>query len=195
MAANANLTNIHGDWDEKSPIMRLQIDQDKARVLGVTSKALATSLQAQISGTSTAEFRENDKTVNMVFRVANDNPNDFSRLKDMNIHIGGGKYVPLDQIAKITYDAEEGLIWRRNLKPTITVQANMIPGVEGPAGNDVAQKVYDQLKDIRTSLPLGYSIEIGGPWERSEKARALLFEAVPMMIIVILTCSCWLNNT
>ena len=186
MAANPNLTNINCDWDEKSPIMHLQIDQDKARVLGVTSKALATSLQAQISGSPIAEFRENDKTVNMVFRVANDNHNDLSRIKDMNIHIGNGKYVPLDQIAKITYDAEEGLIWRRDLKPTITVQANIIPGVDA-TGNDIAQKVYDSLTDVRTNLPLGYNIAIGGPLEGSAKARNLLLEPASMMIFVILT--------
>lgn len=104
----------------------------------------------------------------------------------MNIHIGNGKYVPLDQIAKITYDAEEGLIWRRDLKPTITVQANMIPGVEA-TGNDIAQKVYDNLTDVRANLPLGYSIELGGPLEGSAKARNLLLEPASMMIFVILT--------
>lgn len=187
MAAVPTLMNVHGDWDEKSTIMRLQIDQDKARILDVSSKALATSLQAQISGASIAEFRENDKTVNMVFRVANDNPNDFSRVKDMNIHIGNGKYVPLDQIAKITYDAEEGLIWRRNQKPTITVQANIMPGAAGPTGNDITQKVYDDLKDLRAALPPGYSIDIGGSLERSVIARNLLLQAAPMMVVVILT--------
>ncbi len=186
MASTNKLTNIHGDWDEKSSIMHLEIDQDKARVLGVTSKALASSLQAQISGLSMAEFREKDKTVNLAFRVSNDKHDDLSRIKNINVHLGNGKYVPLDQIAKIKYDAEEGLIWRRNLKPTITVQANIIPGVEA-TGNDIAQKVYDNLKDVRNNLPLGYSIEIGGPLERSEKARVLLVAAVPMMIIVILT--------
>ena len=186
MAANANLTNINCDWDEKSPTIRLQIDQDKARVLGVASKDLATSLQSQISGSPIAEFRENDKTVNTVFRVANDNHNELSRIKDMNIHIGSGKYVPLDQIAKITYDAEEGLIWRRDLKPTITVQANIIPGIDA-TGNDIAQKVYDNLADVRANLPFGYRIELGGPLEGSDKARNLLLEPAAMMIFVILT--------
>lgn len=186
MAATTKLTNIHGDWDEKSAVMRLQIDQDKARALGVTSKALSASLQAQISGSPVAEFRENDKTVNMVFRVANDNHNDFSRIKDMNIHVGSGKYVPLDQMAKITYDAEEGLIWRRDLKPTITVQANIIPGT-GATGNDITQKVYDNLADVRANLPIGYRIEMGGPLERSVKARTLLLAPVPLMIFAILT--------
>ena len=186
MAATNQLTNIHGDWDEKSSIVRLQIDQDKARILGVSSKALASSLQTQISGLPIAEFRENDKTVNILFRGVKDNHHNFSRIKDINVHIGNGKYVPLDQIAKITYDAEEGLIWRRNLKPTITVQANIIPGIAA-TGNDIAQKVYDQIAELRNTLPLGYSIEIGGPLERSVKAKALLLEPVPMMIFVILT--------
>jgi multidrug efflux pump subunit AcrB len=184
MAANPDLWNINLDWNEKNKVMQLEIDQDKARMLGIDTTILASSLQAQLSGAPLAEFREKDKTVSIVFRMDYQNRKDLSRIKDLNIHIGDGKFVPLDQIAKISYAAEEGLIWRRDLKPTITVQAKVIPGI---MGNDAARQVYDSLEALRDSLPSGYSIDIGGPLELSTKALKWLLEPVPLMVIIIIT--------
>ncbi|MBP1763755.1 MAG: bepE 3 [Firmicutes bacterium] len=184
MTEYPDVFNVNLDWNEKSKIMRLKIDQDKVRLLGISTQALASSLQSQLSGAPIAEFREKDKTVNMVFRVDSNNRTDLSKIKDMNIHIGNGKYVPLDQIAQISYDAEDGLIWRRDLKPTITVQANVVAGV---TGNDASQKIYAKLKDIRAGLPPGYRIDIGGLLERSKDAAKLLLEPVPVMIFFIIT--------
>lgn len=176
------LRNLNMDWDEKNKVMKLEIDQDKARLLGIDSKSLATSLQSQLSGSTVAEFRDNDKTVSIVFRMNSQNHKDLDRIKDLNIHIGNGKYVALDQIAKIKYDAEEGLIWRRNLKPAITVQATVPPGI---MGNDVTKKIYDNLKTLRDDLPPGYSIEVGGPLEQSNKSSSFILEMVPVMSITI----------
>ena len=184
MAANPHLTDINLDWNEKSKVMHLVIDQNKARLLGLDSQALAANLQALLSGTPVAEFREKDKTVSIVFRVDASNRNDLSRLKDLNIHIGNGKFVPLDQIAQISYEAEEGLIWRRDLKPTITVQANT---AEEVLGNDATAEAYASLVELRTALPPGYSIEIGGTTEMSVKATRWLMQPVPIMIVIIVT--------
>lgn len=118
----------------------------------------------------------------LVFRIDSQDRNDLSQIKDLNIHIGNGKFVPLDQIVKINYAAEEGLIWRRNLKPAITVQANVVPGV---MGNDITQQVYDNLKELRASLPPGYSITVGGPLEQSQKSGGFILEMVPVMLIII----------
>ena len=130
--------------------MHLSIDQDKARMLGIDSQTLATNLQTQLSGADISEFREKDKTVDVVFRIDSQNRNDLAHIKDLTIHIGSGKFVPLDQIAQISYEAEDGLIWRRDLKPTITVQADTVQGV---TGNDAANQVYANLEGLRTSLP------------------------------------------
>jgi multidrug efflux pump subunit AcrB len=184
MASDQNLTEVNMDWNEKNKVMRLAIDQDKARLLGIDSQTLAANLQALLSGTAVAEFREKDKTISIVFRVDQASRKELSRLKDLNIHIGNGKFVPLDQIAKISYEAEEGLIWRRDLKPTITVQANTAQGV---LGNDATQKAYDNLKDLRASMPPGYSIDIGGPMEMSTKATGWLLQPVPVMAVIIIT--------
>ncbi|MDF2524402.1 MAG: acriflavin resistance protein [Clostridiales bacterium] len=184
MAANPSITGINFDWSEKVKTMHLSIDQDKARMLGIDSQSLATSLQTQLSGADISEFREKDKTVDVVFRIDPQNRNDLAHIKDLNIHIGNGRFVPLEQIAKISYEAEDGLIWRRDLKPAITVQADVIQGV---TGNDAAKQVYENLKDLRNNLPPGYSITIAGSLEDSQKSIGYLLQPVPVMIIIIIT--------
>ena len=184
MAANPHIANINWDWNEKSKVMHLTVDQDKARMLGIDSQTLASSLQTLLSGTAISEFREQDKTVDVVFRIDQKNRKDLSNIKDLNIHIGSGKFVPLDQIAKINYAAEEGLIWRRNLKPTITVQADTVANA---TGNDVTKQVYESLNDLRESLPPGYRIDIGGSLERSKVSMKFLLQPVPVMFVIIIT--------
>ena len=184
LAADPNLTDISLDWNEKSKVLRLDIDQAKARALGIDNQVLSTSLQSLLSGAEVGEFREKDKTVGIVFRVDPESRQDLSRLKDLNIHIGGGRFVPLDQIAQIRYEAEEGMIWRRDLKPTITVQADT---AEGVLGDDAALGAYERLQELRTSLPPGYSIKIGGSAESSENAMRWLLQPVPAMLLIIIT--------
>lgn len=184
MANNPHLKDINLDWNEKNKVMHLMIDQDKARFLGVDSQMLASSIQSLLSGVTIAEFRQKDKTVGIDFRFDAQYRNDLSRVKDLNIHIGNGKYVPLEQIARISYDAEDGLVWRRDLKPTITVQANTVGGM---LGNDATTEAYENLNELRASLPSGYSIDIGGPMEMSLKATKWLIQPVPVMIIIIIT--------
>lgn len=184
LADNRQLVDVNLNWNEKSKVMRLKIDQDKARMLGVSSQALSASLQALVSGATIAEFREQDRTVGIDFRLDAASRNDLSRLKDLNVPLGNGKYVPLEQIASLSYEAEEGLIWRRNLKPTITVQANTAPGV---MGDDAAKAAYNSLQDIRDALPAGYSIELDGPLEMSAKATRWLMQPVPVMLLIITT--------
>lgn len=100
--------------------------------------------------------------------MAAENRNNLAQVKNCNVHIGNGRYVPLDQIAKISYDAEDGLIWRRDLKPTIIVQGEIKPG---STGNDVAKEIYDSLAAVRKDLPPGYSIEIDGPAGTKHQVR------------------------
>lgn len=183
MEGNPGTKNVNLNWSEKSKVMHLNIDQDKARKLGVTSRALATALQTQLSGAPIAEFRENDKTVSLVFRYDAGDRNDPSRMKDLNIHIGNGSYVPLDQIADISFATEDGLVYRRDLKPMILVQSEIKPGV---TGDDVAEQVYNSLAELRASLPPGYSIEYDGPKESSIEGVGYIAEPVPAMLITIM---------
>jgi multidrug efflux pump subunit AcrB len=182
MVNNPKLAHVNWDWNEKNKVMHLNIDQDKARALGVDSQNLALSLQMQISGSKVAEFYEGDKTVNIVYQLDSHNRKDLSAVKNLPVHIGSGKFVPLEQIAVISYEAEEGLIWRRDLKPTITVQAEVLPGV---TGNDATKQVYEKLKTLRASLPAGYSVDIGGSLEKSKSSMEFLLQPVPAMIVLI----------
>lgn len=184
MAGNPTLTDINFDWNEKSKVMKLTVDQDKARMLGIDSQTLASFLQTELSGAAISEFREQDKTVDLVFRLDAQNRRDLGSIKDLNIHIGNGRFVPLEQIATISYEAEEGLIWRRDLLPTITVQADIKPGT---TSNDATKQVYESLKDLRAKLPPGYSIKVGGSLERSQISVGFLAKTVPAMVLVIIT--------
>ncbi|BBB93351.1 cobalt-zinc-cadmium resistance protein CzcA [Methylomusa anaerophila] len=185
MTAHPATQNVNLNWSEKSKVMHLEIDQAKARALGISSQQLSASLQAQLSGATIAEFRERDKTVSMVFRFAEQDRNNPERIKDLNIHIGNGKYVPLDQIATIRYDAEEGLIYRRDLLPMIIVQAELNPA-SGLTGTDVTTQVYDSLQELSSSLPAGYRIEFDGATENSIKSGKFLAEPIPAVMLIIM---------
>ena len=183
MEANPGAKNVNLNWNEKSKILHLTVDQDKARQLGITSKTLSDALQAQLSGAPFAEFREYDKTVNMVFRFDSQDRYDPSRIKNLNIQASNGQYIPLDQIAKISFDTEHGLIYRRDLKPMVWVQAEIVPGA---TGDDIAQQVYESLADVRANLPLGYSIDYDGTKSDSVKATKYINATIPAMFISIM---------
>lgn len=183
MAQNPNIEQINYDWNEKSKVMHLAVDQDKLRNLGITGQDLSKTLYTQLSGASVAEYYEKDRTLDIVFKLKDDDRSDLSKVKDMPIYLGKGGYVPLEQIAKITYDAEDGLIWRRNLEPTITIRANIISGT----ANDETQKVYAATQSIRADLPIGYSIDVDGALANSNDSMKFLMVPIPIMLITIIT--------
>ncbi len=180
---NPNNKQINLDWNEKTPVMHLALDQDKLRALGITGQTLAQTLYTELSGASVAQYYEGDRTVDIMLKLQDENRSDLSKIKDTPIYLGSAGYVPLDQIAKISYDAEDGLIWRRDLKPTITVQAN----IEEGTANDETQKAYDATKDIRDALPLGYSIKAGGALSDSQDSAKYLMVPIPVMLFIIMT--------
>lgn len=183
MASDSNYTDINFDWNEKSKSMHLTLDQDKLRSMGISSQQLAQTLYTEISGASVAQYYKGDRTIDIQFRLKDDDRQDLSKIKDIPIYLGPSGYVPLSQIAKISFEAEDGLIWRRNSKPTITVQADIQQGTS----NDAAQKVYDATQDLRDHLPLGYSIEPDGALFDSQQAIKFLLVPIPAMIFIIMT--------
>ena len=183
VAADPNNTDVSLDWNEKSKVVHLTLDQDKLRAMGLSSQGIAQTLYTEISGMKAAEYYSRDRTIDIQLRLRDDDRRDLSKLKDIPIYLGSAGYVPLAQVAKISYDAEDGLIWRRDLKPTMTVQANILSGT----ANDATQKAYAATKDLRDQLPLGYSIEAGGALEDSQKSMNYLLVPVPAMIIIIMT--------
>ncbi|NQD38985.1 efflux RND transporter permease subunit [Permianibacter sp. IMCC34836] len=184
MRANPNTLDVNYDWYEKTKVVRLEVDQDKARTLGVSTQQLSQNLRTLLTGLPITQYRENDQLIDIVARTTDVERGNLSRLKDINIHVGQGRFVPLSQVARIRYEAEDGLIWRRDRLPTITVRSDIPDHVQAP---DVTMQIDPLLQAIRDKMPPGYRIEIGGSLGESVKSQASINAGMPMMIAVIVT--------
>ena len=141
--------------------------------MGLTRQTVANALQAQVSGYTVATYLEGDQQIDIVFRLQPDQRADISQLETISIPTSKGA-VPLSQIAHLDYTSEDNIIWRRNLRPTITVNGGIVDGV---TGNDVTKQVYKELEPLRKELPAGMSIEVGGSLEDSNRYPELSNEA------------------
>ncbi len=181
MAANPYVNMTRLDWLEQSNAVRLTVDNDKLLQMGLSRQTVANALQAQVSGYTVATYLEGDQQIGIVFRLNPDQRADISQLETISIPTSKGA-VPLSQIAHVDYSSEDNMIWRRNLRPTITVNGGI---VDGTTGNDVTKQVYNSLADLRKDLPAGMSIEIGGSLEDSNKTLNYLLAPVPLMLLLI----------
>lgn len=182
VAQDPNNTDINMDWNEKSKVLHLEFDQAKLRALGLSPQAVAQTVYTEVSGASATQLYSGDRTIDIQLRLADTDRQDLSQIKNLPVYSAGG-YVPLEQLAKISYEAEDSLIKRKNMQPTITVQANIKEGT----ANDATQKAYDAVKDIRDELPFGYKITVGGSLEDSEDSMKYLLIPIPAMIFIIMT--------
>lgn len=178
------MKNVSMDWPEETPVVRLKIDQDKVRKLGGDNYSISWDLYVKLSGYKVAESYQGNQLVPISFRLEGSNAARLADLSSLPVHVGSGRYVPLGEIADISYENETSTIWRRDLHPTITIR--------GEAGGDktadsVVNELYDRtLKDFREHLPDGYTLEKGGAIENSEKSVQYLAAPVPIMIFLIL---------
>lgn len=178
------MKNVSMDWPEETPVVKLKIDQDKVRKLGGDNYSISRDLYVKLSGYKVAESYQGNQLVPISFRLEGSNAARLADLSSLPVHVGSGRYVPLGEIADISYENETSTIWRRDLHPTITIR--------GEAGGDktadsVVNELYDRtLKDFREHLPDGYTLEKGGAIENSEKSVQYLAAPVPIMIFLIL---------
>lgn len=172
------------EWNEPSKVVRLAVDQDRARAMGLNSQEISQALQTLLTGISIAQFREGTETVEVVVRAVPEERLSLDRLPDLSLFTSSGRAVPLSQVAKINAELEDPILWRRNQESMLTVQADIVDGVQAP---DVTNRIYPKLQHLIASLPPGYRIERGGSTEESEKANVALFEMFPAMILVMLT--------
>lgn len=183
MRAVDGIHTVTFDWNEKSKIAKVAIDQDKLRVLGLDGYSVSSAIQSELSGVAISEFYEDDRTIDVVFRLAEEDRTNLSELENLPIYVNG-RHVTLAQLGSVYFDTEDGIIWRRDLMPTITVQATINDGI---TGNDATQASYAAIEDIRDSLPFGYRIEVGGMKESSNNSAAAIAKPVPLMVVTILT--------
>jgi multidrug efflux pump len=184
MRDDPGTAQVQFDWDEPSKVIRVAVDQNKARLLGLSSQDVATFLNNSLSGHSVTYYRERDRQIEVVLRGAADERARMSLLKDLAIPARNGKAVPITQIADIQYGLEDGIVWRRDRQPTITVRADVQGDAQGP---DVAKRIDARLASLRADLPLGYRIEQGGASEDSARGQKSIAAGVPLLVIAVLT--------
>ncbi|WP_295388854.1 efflux RND transporter permease subunit [uncultured Thiodictyon sp.] len=178
------VTNAQFDSDEPTKVVRLKVDQNQARVLGFSSEDLAAFLNSTMTGRTVTYVREGDRQIEVVLRGAPAERAQLKSLKDLALSSSNGRAVSITQLAEIRYAQEDGIVWRRDRLPTVTVRSDVLGQAQGP---DVAKRIDRQLLRLRGSLPLGYRIEIGGAVEESARGQRSIAAGVPLMLAVVLT--------
>jgi multidrug efflux pump len=184
MRGNNQVIDPHLDWNEQAPYLKLVVDQDRVRALGMTPQDISKSLGMLLSGVKITTIRDGIEKVEVVGRAVPAERLDLAHIGDLSLYSRNGIAVPLSQIAKVEYAHEEPILWRINRDMAMTVRADVVDGVQPP---DVTNAIWPKLQPIRDRLEPGYRIEIGGAIEESEKGNASIYVLFPLMIGVMLT--------
>ena len=183
MGADPNLRLVNFDWMEPSRKVRIQIDQDQARLLGLSSQTLAEVLNTVMTGTPVTQVRDNIYLINVITRAQDEQRVSLSTLRALQLPLPNGRTVPLSQVATFDFEQEFPLIWRRQRVPTLTVQADVMSGTTPEAA---VRSLAAAVEKLSTSLPNGYRIDVGGTVEESAASRASVFAQVPLMLFLML---------
>lgn len=182
--ANPHARNVNLDWDEPSKVVRLAIDQDRARALGVSSAQIATFLRGSLSGTPVSTYREGNELIEILLRGPEQERTRLELLGSLAVPTASGRSVPLAQVADIEYGFEHGILWHRNRLPTVTVRADVESGITPPT---VTQQVLPGLEGIRAALPPGFLLETGGTVEDSARGSRSVVAGVPLLLFAVIT--------
>lgn len=181
---NPHVVNVHLDWEEPSKVVRLIVDQERARALGVSTADVSRFLQSSLTGIPVSQYREDNELIDIVLRGTEQERTELGLLPSLAMQTGSGKSVSLAQIATLEYGFEEGIIWHRNRLPTVTVRAD-IYGDQLPA--TVVGQIDPTLDEIRAALPSGYLLEIGGTVEDSARGQRSVNAGLPLFVVVVLS--------
>ncbi|MBV8657934.1 MAG: efflux RND transporter permease subunit [Burkholderiales bacterium] len=183
MRRNPHVRHVNTDWGERVKVVRIVVDQDKARALGVSSQQISMALQNSLSGVSVTQYREYDRDVEVVTRLEQAERTNLDNLRDAKILLPNGKYVVVSQLGTLKLDSEDSIIWRRNRMPTIAVRAD-VSGAQAP---DITMSMWPEIKKIRDALPIGYGIDIGGSQESSNIAQGSIMAVMPFALLAMTT--------
>jgi multidrug efflux pump subunit AcrB len=184
VATSPQAKMVHFDWIEPSRQVRIRVDQDEARLLGLSSQALASVLNTVISGTSITQVRDDIYLIDVVVRATDEQRVSLDNLRTIQVPLPNGRTVPLSQFASFDYQQEYPLVWRRDRVPTLTVQADVVPGY---LPETVVRGLEPAIAGLSKTLPTGYRIVTGGTVEESQKSQASVLAVVPVMLLIMLT--------
>jgi multidrug efflux pump len=184
MRTNANMRGINDNWNESVKVLRLEVDQDKARALGVSSQAIAQAARTMNSGTNVGQYRDGDKLIDIVLRQPLDERNALTDLANAYVPTTTGRSIPLSQIAKANFVWEPGVLWRENRDYAATVQGDIIDGLQGATVTDQLDPLF---KPIRAKMPPGYRVEVAGAVEESSKGQGSIAAGLPIALFIMFT--------
>ncbi|TCS39230.1 multidrug efflux pump subunit AcrB [Paucimonas lemoignei] len=184
MRANPNTVGVNDNWNESIKVLRLDLDQDRMRALGVSSQAVMRAANTILSGSTIGQFREGDKLIDIVARQPVEERATISAFNEANMQTASGRTVPLSQLARAHFVWEPGVVWREGREWAVTVQSDVIDGIQGPT---VSSQIEPQLADLRAELPAGFRIELAGAAADSGKAQESIAANVPLVIFIIFT--------
>ena len=176
--------NVNYNWMEPGRTIRIRVDQDQARLLGLSSQELALALNAVVSGVTATEMRSGIWLDDVLVRASAEQRMSLSAIRTLQVPLPNGKTVPLSQLASVEYGQEYPIVWRRDRLPTVTVQADLTSGTQAAT---VVQSLQPQIAALNASLPNGYHVSVGGSVEESDKAQTSVIAVVPTMLLIMLT--------
>ncbi|MDF5877135.1 efflux RND transporter permease subunit [Pseudomonas aeruginosa] len=183
VASSPKVRDVQLDWNDPVRTLKVQLDQDKANALGLAPTDVALVTQSVMNGATLSQLRESEDLIDIVARAVPEERLSLDTLKDINLYTRQGSVVPLSQVAQVSNELEEPVLWRRNRDMAITVRADVKDGEQGVS---VTQEIRPQLKEIEAKLPSGYRIDVGGAVEESDKANQALLAVAPLMMVIIL---------
>lgn len=184
VASSEYTRGTHDNWNENIKVMKVEVDQARARALGVSSQSIAESSHVILSGATIGQYRENNRLIDIVFRNPESERDTLAELMNANVPTASGAYVPLSQVGKVTMSFEPGVIWREGGEFGITVKADVVSGIQGTT---VALAMNKALDPLRAELPLGVSVNLDGLAADSGKAQESIMANVPLMLFIVLT--------
>ena len=184
VAADARTRGVNDNWNESVKVLRLEIDQDKARALGVTSLGIAQASRTILSGTTVGQYRDGDNLIDIVLRQPLDERNAINDIANAYLPMAGGRSIPLTQIAVVRFDWEPGVIWREGRSYAVTVQADVVDGVQGQT---VSTALLPQMSALEAQMPPGYRIELAGAAAESSKGQGSIAASAPLMLFIMFT--------
>ena len=181
--ANPHTINAHLDWEEPSKVVRLNVDQDRARTLGISTQDLSVALQASLSGVVVSQFREDNELINVDVRGDSRERHALGLLGNLAVQTENGR-VPLNQIATLEYGFEEGIIWHRDRLPTVTIRADI---ADDALPATLVNEIMPTLAAVQADLPPGYLLEVGGTVEESARGQQSVNAGMPLFVLVVIT--------